>query len=28
VPEINEDASGKSDSRGSRARGKKRFWFF
>jgi hypothetical protein len=26
VPEIAEDGSGKSDSRG--ARGKKRFWFF
>ena len=28
VPEISEDGSRKSDSRGSRARGKKRFWFF
>jgi len=26
VPEISEDGSGKSDSRGARA--KKRFWFF
>jgi protein-tyrosine phosphatase len=28
VPEVSEDSSKKSDSRGGRSRGKKRFWFF